>query len=1234
MAGDIWPGYSVQRIEWTSTNIDNIKIESSLDSGRTWNLIINSYPASAQYYDWEVPNKVSDSCFIRITDIANTATSSSNYRNNPFRIPPAGITLDSLATAQFMHTTLPVTWTSSGVRKLNLSVSYDNQVSFQKIADSIPANRFYYNWVIPAISSNQVSLKLQDAEKPSLVSISPVAFTIQPLTTTNTAKYKGGSYDGHTVANNQLPKLSFTSPAGIDSAFGSEVYTIRWTQNNVDQVTLQYSLNDGVSWNTIVSGLAATGGRYAWTVPNSPTTQGRLRILNSTDSSNQEITAFPFIIRKKILQVTSPQVENTVYRGTVLPISWNSGGISLLRIICLYNNKTLLVRDSVPVQNETFNWIIPDTLTGSCRIVIQDRADATASDTSAILTMTAIPKAAAAKFRGGSFDGHSALSGQRPQLQLLTPKEGEKIAVSMTVSVNWKANNLERVHLYFSSNNGGNWTRIASNIAASAGSYDWRTPNSTSSQCLLRIEDATDSTVFDQSKTNFTLLPKQIGHLTDSLNWIRRTAKTLEWSTLGIDAIRIYYKLRENDTWTLLRDSIPAAYQACNWIVPASLKDTVWIRLQDRADSTVLADKYYTSLRSLAENFSATKYRGGSFDGHTQRSNITKIIVQRPVENEVLTSGTIYTIKWSTVNLEDSIVLQYSVDSGATWTTIARTLANLGLYEWRIPAVLSSYQPPQFMSIKTQSTGTAGGYLYQTNGGSGVANKCLIRALDPTSGNTLVGISSKPFTIAAKDVPLKADIKFPLPEEKEYRTGLQIMLAASSQTKNPVTYFVTRGAATVAGDTLWVSEAGPITIGAFVAARNGYLGSDTLYQSFCVNPIRPIIQVNGDTSACANDTLTLRSSVTAGNQWYRNGQPIMGGNESSLRVFNGGIYTDSLNVSGCRSGSLPMTVQFKTRPVTPILTANRASICTGDSAILRSSHTTTNRWLFNGTMLANQSDSVLVTRNAGKYQVIASDNGCFSDTSNALNILLNQSPAPPQVSPIRVCQGTPISLSAVKTRGNELLWYPVATGGTAFNGTPVIASDKPGQTLLYASQKDPATGCESERATLLIAIGSVPVQPVITRNGDRLISTPAKQYQWYRNNLPLTAADSSQLKIPASGTYQVAVSTDSSCWLRSAGYLVQEDPVLAAQDSLQVLAYPNPAQGQFFVQVQAQHPINGFINLQLFDMNGVPVTSLQRFVFNEKQVRIPVYIYLNKSLYTIRVTVNGYQTKNIQLIGL
>ncbi|MDQ4140728.1 MAG: hypothetical protein M3142_09395, partial [Bacteroidota bacterium] len=55
--GDIWTAFTVQKIQWQKANVDNIKIEISLDSARTWSVLQASYPASAESYNWTVANK-------------------------------------------------------------------------------------------------------------------------------------------------------------------------------------------------------------------------------------------------------------------------------------------------------------------------------------------------------------------------------------------------------------------------------------------------------------------------------------------------------------------------------------------------------------------------------------------------------------------------------------------------------------------------------------------------------------------------------------------------------------------------------------------------------------------------------------------------------------------------------------------------------------------------------------------------------------------------------------------------------------------------------------------------------------------------------------------------------------------------------------------------------------------------------------------------------------------------
>lgn len=1234
IAGDVWPAYSMQRIQWTSENVDNIKIESSLDSGRTWSLIVNSYPASAQFYEWEVPNKVSDSCFIRITDIINSSVSSSNFRNNPFKIPAPHISIDSLQQVVYTGTVTGLNWTSGGVRKINVYVSYDNKNTYQKIADTIKSTVFYYNWLVPGIPGTNYWLKMEDAENPSLSAISPTDFSIQSLPQSSSTKFRGGNFDGHATNNNKTGRLQLTQPQKTDSAFGGDVYQLKWTQNNVDQVHLYFSADSGANWVSIVRNYPATGNSFNWQLPNTPTTKGLLKIVNSSDTLHFDLADSLFTIRKKSIRITYPDTLLNVYHQSSLPVYWTSGGIKFLKLVMRYNNQETLIADSIPAIRETFNWAIPSTLNQAFRLVLIDMADSTTRDSSSIITPIPSPLLSNTKYKGGSYDGHSALSNAKAMLKLTKPVPGDSLSVSAKYTIAWKTNNLERIHIDFSSDSGTNWSRIVSNIAAVSGSYEWKTPSTTASKCVIRIADVADSTTTDRTNGFFALVPKKISLTTDTLNWYRGSPKLIEWISGGVDSIRIEYKTNLSSSWLLLKDSVPASWEAFNWVIPENLPDSFQLRITDITDSAKRDTKSFNGqLKTLVKTASAQKFKGGAFDGHSQRSNINKIIVQKPVENEVLVSGTIYTIEWSTINLQDSILLQFSIDSGATWITIGKTLASSGRYEWTIP-VSASGDIPELITIK--SNGISQVVPKKTSTSS---SKCLIRALDVQSGNQIVGVSSKPFTIAPNPASKKAAIRFTSIRDTTYQNNMYLKLNATvTVSTNAIKYILVATTASIRKDSLFVLQPGRIKIGAFAEAGNGYEASDTIYHNFCVNPQQPILNLSGTVPICSNDSLLIQSNSSVGNQWYRNGVAINGATGAALFVKTTGVYTDTVSINGCFAGSAAVTIVQAPNFVKPVITIvkGKTTSCIGDSIVLKSSFPAFNRWIHDNKILPDTASSIQVTK-PGTYKVFAGNGTCASDTSLPVTIQINALPDTlPTVHTI-VCQlSNPEPLKKPTTAANTvILWYSSVAGGTGSFTTPIPNTAIAGTQQYYMAVKDTLTGCESKRNLYTVLIQPKPDQPLISRTGDSLISTPASQYRWTLNNSYINGATSRIHKIASKGLYRVEIRQDSSCWsLPSNLYFVQADPQTNDQQTLLVTAYPNPTQSLFFVQIALGRRISSFAEIILSDISGQVIWRGRTFIFNDNNLRLPISVRLPKGVNTLQVKINGYQSKTIQIIGL
>jgi enterochelin esterase-like enzyme len=77
------PG-SLVSIQWNSNSSSNLKIEYSINNGADWNEIAASVSASANTYDWPVPDELSEQCRIRITAIDNLTVSDES--DNTFEI--------------------------------------------------------------------------------------------------------------------------------------------------------------------------------------------------------------------------------------------------------------------------------------------------------------------------------------------------------------------------------------------------------------------------------------------------------------------------------------------------------------------------------------------------------------------------------------------------------------------------------------------------------------------------------------------------------------------------------------------------------------------------------------------------------------------------------------------------------------------------------------------------------------------------------------------------------------------------------------------------------------------------------------------------------------------------------------------------------------------------------------------------------------------------------------------
>jgi DNA/RNA endonuclease YhcR with UshA esterase domain len=117
--GENWVEGTTEQITWTSTDIDQIKIDYSVDNETNWNNIVPQIEANLQTYNWIVPNEQSEQCKIRIQSVTNPSIF--NISENVFSITAIPKPILSLSSNNFNFGNVALNTTSSK------NVSINNQ---------------------------------------------------------------------------------------------------------------------------------------------------------------------------------------------------------------------------------------------------------------------------------------------------------------------------------------------------------------------------------------------------------------------------------------------------------------------------------------------------------------------------------------------------------------------------------------------------------------------------------------------------------------------------------------------------------------------------------------------------------------------------------------------------------------------------------------------------------------------------------------------------------------------------------------------------------------------------------------------------------------------------------------------------------------------------------------------------------------------------------------------------
>lgn len=94
----------------------------------------------------------------------------------------------------------------------------------------------------------------------------------------------------------RVPLIDLVSPSGGEIWVAGDAESIVWTESYVDFVALDYSIDSGVTWHPIVSGLAGSTHSYSWTIPDVQSMTAMIRISGTGSGTASDSSALVFTI--------------------------------------------------------------------------------------------------------------------------------------------------------------------------------------------------------------------------------------------------------------------------------------------------------------------------------------------------------------------------------------------------------------------------------------------------------------------------------------------------------------------------------------------------------------------------------------------------------------------------------------------------------------------------------------------------------------------------------------------------------------------------------------------------------------------------------------------------------------------------------------------------------------------------------------------------------------------------
>ncbi len=329
IASGKWNNIVENEITWNSAFIADVKIEFSPDNGQTWEILTDAHSAHYRSYDWELPNIISEECFIRISDASNPDIVSMN--EEAFTI--CNLDLQAPNGFEIFMTGIPVdvSWTSELVENINLYFMPEENGEWTTITENVASADESYSWT-PNVASDWCVIRIEESTYPEVRDISGFRFFVYAL--------------------------DLLAPQGGEDLEGNAMYQIQWEGEIIPEVKIEFTPDNGITWELIENNVSLEESPYEWMVPNIDATECFIRLSVPSDPSLFKSNTSAFTIHKAV-GVEDINNNNFVIHpnpvSKLLNIQWNTEQIKDQSEIFIYSATGKMVQQlQVNGINEPF----------------------------------------------------------------------------------------------------------------------------------------------------------------------------------------------------------------------------------------------------------------------------------------------------------------------------------------------------------------------------------------------------------------------------------------------------------------------------------------------------------------------------------------------------------------------------------------------------------------------------------------------------------------------------------------------------------------------------------------------------------------------------------------------------------------------------------------------------------------------------------------------------------------